>query len=273
MTTPSIPLPLPVTPPDVVSGFDELIARLRSALTRLERDVDRVMRGAERALRLLPASLARGLSAACERLRHIWEQAGQQMQRLWDAFGSPKRVWAAGADWVERYSEPVSRIIGGLGSDRMDADQLWDGSASRAYAATIARQKEAVAALQGIGADLNTALGSVAVAICALWAAVLAAVLAACVELAAAGVAAGSVVFSEGALVFAVGAVSAMLTGLSVGIGAFMLVVERANDALTGLQRRLHDSSGFAPDDSTHTVWPAPRTDRFRDGVAWEMPA
>jgi len=254
-------IPMPV----VIDGFDELIERVRRLLDRLHRGVNQVIDNANRAARWLPGVVADRIVDLCDRFVDLCRRFYDEVLRLLGMCGKPWRLWAAGTAWVEGFSGPISGHVGEMDPVHLAAAYEWDGRAAGAYEDTTARQREALSALQLIGSETHSALGNVAVAICALWATVAAAMLVAAAEIIAAGIAAASIAGVAGAVAFAFGAIGSVLAGIGAGIAAFMLVAERANDAMVTLQQRLNDRSGVGDG------WPGAAGERFRDGERWKL--
>ncbi|GAB2933189.1 hypothetical protein GCM10027280_21220 [Micromonospora polyrhachis] len=250
--------------PVVITKFDELDEQVRRLLVRLSEGIDRVIDTARRSSRLLPN--AAQVDALCVRLRDFWEQVRQGIKRVLEPVGKPWTVWETGAAWAEKFAGPLSAHLGEMNELHLSADYEWDGRAAEMYAAATSRQKEALAALQGIGNDLHTSLGHVAVAICALWAAVVSGLLVAAANLALAVASAVSGIGAPAAVAFLIETLAALASGVAVGIGGFMLVAERANDAMMTLQARLHDKSAL-----DGGQWPAAKSERYRDGASWKL--
>ncbi|MGW0435078.1 hypothetical protein ACWDV4_21375 [Micromonospora sp. NPDC003197] len=250
--------------PVVITKFDELEEQVRRLLARLSAGIDRVIDTARGSTRLLPN--AAQVDALCVRLREFWEQVRQGIKRALEPVGKPWTVWETGAAWAEKFAGPLSAHVGEMNELHLSADYEWDGRAAEMYAAATSRQKEALAALQGIGNDLHTSLGHVAVAICALWVTVAAALLVTCAGLAAAGVSAGTGVGAPAAIGLVISSLVALAQGVAAGITAFMLTVERANDAMTTLRSRLLDKSAL-----DGGQWPASKSERYRDGASWKL--
>jgi len=250
--------------PVVVAKFDELDEQLRRLLVRLSEGVDRVIETARRSTRLLPN--AAHVDALCRRLGEFWQQLRSEINRLLEPVGKPWQVWEAGAAWAERFAGPLSAHVGEMNDLHLSANYEWDGRAAEMYAAATARQKEALAALQGVGTDLHSALGHVAVAICALWAAIVSSVVVAAFGVGAAVASAATGVGAAAAVAAVFGALAALASGVTTGIGGFMLVAERANDAMATLRSRLVDQSALAGG-----RWPSSVGERYRDGADWKL--
>jgi hypothetical protein len=256
----------PIPAPGIVTGFAELVERVRRGIEQLREAIQRVIDNAWRAVRLLPGAIADRIRELC---RQVAEEARRALGRLEqfvaECIGSPAAVWETGATWVQRFAKPLSTDVAEMNSDHLAGDYYWDGKAADAYVTATDRQKNALTALQTIGADIHSALGDVAVGICAMWATAAAGLLTATAAILGAVVAAATVVGAPVSLALVLTALAALLLGLSTAIVGFLLVVERANDGMTTLQNRMNDNSGFGDGD-----WPMSPTERFSDGAAWE---
>ncbi|GAB3140941.1 hypothetical protein GCM10027290_12640 [Micromonospora sonneratiae] len=255
----------PITVPIVIAGFEELVERVRRLLERLSAGIDQVIENARRSTRLLPV-VAEQVASLCDQLDDFRRRLKAEIIRLLSRVGQPWKVWDAGASWVANFAGPLSEHVGEMNDLHLSANYAWDGRAADMYAATTARQKEALVALQSIGADVHTALGHVAVAICALWAAVAAALLMACSGVVAAVASASTGIGAPAAVAFVFEALAALLAGVSVGVGGFMLTAERANDAMATLRNRLFDRSAL-----DGGQWPGSKSERYREGASWKL--
>lgn len=249
--------PLPVG----VAGFDDLLERVRRLLDRVADAADRLVAEATRVARGLPTFLAARVVSLLEDFLAVVRRLFALIDRLVAPAGNPVRVWDVGRRWIDDFAGPLSDQVGKIDPDHLAAGYEWEGRAAEAYLAAAARQRTALAALQSIGADLDTALARLAIGICGLWAAVAAALCSAVIQLAGAALAAASGVGTPAALVLATTSVATACAAVAGGAAAMAALVEWVSDAIGTIRHRLVDHEAF-PDGA----WPAPATSRFNDG-------
>ncbi|GAA4454654.1 hypothetical protein [Phytohabitans houttuyneae] len=256
MTTPlTVPLPVDVT------GFDDLIERVRRLLERVADATDRLVDEALRVARALPAFLAGQVVRLLEELLAMVRRLFALVGRLIAPAGNPVRVWEVGRRWIEDFASPLSDHVGKIDPDHLAAAYEWEGRAADAYLDAAARQRAALTALQSIGGDLDTALARLAIGICGLWAAIAAALCSAVIQLFGAALAAATGVGTPAALILATTSVATACAAVAGGAAALAALVEWVSDAITTIRHRLADHEAF-PDGA----WPPPASARFDDG-------
>lgn len=251
------PLPAPIG----ITEFDALLERVRRLAQQVHDTVQQIVDSATRAIRLLPPLLTGRVVDLIAALTDISRRLFDLVDRLSAPAGRPGTVWATGRRWVEEFGHPLSDHVSKIDPDHLAAGYEWEGRAAEAYEAAAGRQREALAALQSVSADMNLALGRIAIGICGLWAVIAAVLASALVQLVGASVAAGSGVGTPAAVMLATTSVATACAGIAGGAGAFAALVEWVSDSIGTLDQRLHDNSAF-PDGA----WPAPSAARFEDG-------
>lgn len=252
--------PLAAPPPIDVAGFDDLLERVRRLLDRVAEATDRLVDEALRVARALPPFLAGRVVRLLEDFLALVRRLFGLIGRLIAPAGNPLRVWEVGRRWVADFAGPLSDQIGKIDPDHLAAGYEWEGRAADAYLDAAARQRAALTALQSIGADLDTALGRLAIGICGLWAAIAAALCSAVIQLFGAALAAASGVGTPAALMLATTSVATACAAVAGGAAALAALVEWVSDAISTIRHRLSDHEAF-PDGA----WPPPASSRFND--------
>jgi hypothetical protein len=250
-----------VTAPVGVVEFDGLVERVRWLVGEVREAAATVVDRALSVARLLPLPLGARLVHLARRLDELVRRLVELIDGLSEPLGRPGQLWEAGRRWVEDFGAPLSRQVSEIHPDHLAAGYEWDGRAAEAYEAAADRQRAALVALQGVGGELDLALGRLAIAICGMWAAIAAMLASAVVQLTAAALAAGTGAGAPAAIVLAVTSVATVCGGVAGGAGTLSAVVEWVTDSVSALHQRLVDGEAFPGGG-----WPGPSTERFRDG-------
>jgi hypothetical protein len=260
--------------PVVVAGFDEVRELVGRLVERLRALAEQIVSDGIGAVRALPGFLADPVIALAEEFAGIVRRLLDAVDRLTEPAGRPAVVWETGRRWVAEVAGPLSAHISKIDPDHLAAGYEWDGRAAEAYEAAAARQRESLAALQGVGADVDAALGRLAIGICGLWAALAAALASAIVQLIGAAVAVGTGVGTPAGFMFATTSVATACAAVAGGAAAMAALVEWVSDSIGAVRDRLYDNSAY-PDGG----WPMPAVTRFADGsmtdgtpTDWHLP-
>ena len=172
--------------------------------------------------------------------------------------GVPWTLWNHGSDWSGApIAGKISNLVGKATLDETRVDDAWTGPAADAYKNTLPRQKEAMGKLVTYAQQIDDALTKMAIAIGALWLAILSAIIAALVEYLGEGAAASTGVGAPPAAA-AAGVSTAKLLGIISGALDlfFGFIVVTTLPVLKELRQNLTDNSAF-PDGN----WPRSTTD------------
>lgn len=250
-----------MTAPAVVVEFDGVMERVRRLVGEVREAASAVVDRALSVARLMPSPLGVRLVQLAGRLDELVRRLVESIERLSEPLGRPARLWEAGRRWVGEFGGPLSRQVSEIHPDHLAAGYEWDGRAAEAYEAAADRQRAALAALQGIGGELDLALGRLAIGICGMWAALAAMLASAVVQLTAAALAAGTGAGVPAAIALAVTSVATVCGAVAGGAGTLAAVIEWVTDSVAALHRRLVDGEAFPGGG-----WPGASTERFRDG-------
>jgi len=241
--------------------FDALLNRVDDKLRQMreatEHLFDKLQTWAHR-LGPLGHSIMHVLAYVPKLVAKVFEWIGQLIVNP----GVPWTLWNHGNDWSgPPIAGRVSALVGKSTLDEVRVDDFWQGRAADAYKNTLPRQKEALAKIVTAAQQVDDALTKMAIAIGAMWLAVLTAILSAVIEYLAEGAAASTGV---GAPPAAAGAAATTAKVLAIVTGAldvfYIFVVANTLPVIKGLRHDLLDSSAF-PDGR----WPRSTTD-FSDG-------
>jgi uncharacterized protein YukE len=176
--------------------------------------------------------------------------------------GVPWTLWNHGNDWSGApVAGKLSNLVGKATLDETRVDDAWQGPAADAYKNTLPRQKEAVGKLVTYAQQVDDALTKMAVAIGALWLAILSAVISAVVEYIGESAAAATGVGAPPAAAGAAASTAKLLAVVSAALDLFFVfIVANTLPVLKQLRQNLNDNSSF-PDGN----WPRSTTG-FSDG-------
>lgn len=247
--------------PLAVAEFDGVVERVRRLLGEVREAVARVVDRTVAVAGLMPVPMGVRLLGLARRLDDLVRRLVDLIEGLSEPLGRPAVLWAAGRRWLVEFDAPLSRRVSEIHPDHLAAGYEWHGRAAEAYEAAADRQRVALAGLQGVGHELDLALGRLAIAICGMWAAIAAMLASAVVQLTAAAVAVGTGAGMPAAIVLAVTSVATVAGAVAGGAGTLSAVIEWVTDSVSALHRRLIDGEAFPGGG-----WPAPSTGRFRDG-------
>jgi len=176
--------------------------------------------------------------------------------------GVPWTLWNHGNDWAgPPIAGRISNLIGKSTLDETRVDDFWQGRAADAYKNTLPRQKEALAKIVSGTQAVDDALTKMAVAIGAMWLAVLTGILSAVIEYIAEGAVASTGVGAPPAAAGAAATTAKVLAIVTAALDVFyVFVVANTLPVLKDLRQDLYDGGAF-PDGR----WPRSTTD-FSDG-------
>jgi hypothetical protein len=200
-----------------------------------------------------------------EVLKQIPQRIQQFVEWLIDLItnpGVPWTLWNHGNDWSGApIAGKLSNLVGKATLDETRVDDAWQGPAADAYKNTLPRQKEALGKLVTYAQQVDDALTKMAIAIGALWLAILSAIIAAVVEYLGESAAAATGVGAPPAAAGAAVSTAKLLAIVSAALDLFFVfIVANTLPVLKELRQNLSDNSSF-PDGS----WPKSTTD-FSDG-------
>lgn len=176
--------------------------------------------------------------------------------------GRPWDLWSAGNDWSGGpVAGKVSDLVGKATLDETRVDDAWQGPAADAYKNTLPRQKEALSKVVTFAQQIDDALTKMAIAIGALWLAILGAILSAVIELIAESAAASTVVGAPPAAAGFAASTAKLLAIVSAALAAFFaFIVANTVPVMKSLHQNLYDDTAFPGG-----KWPRSTTD-FSDG-------
>jgi uncharacterized protein YukE len=176
--------------------------------------------------------------------------------------GVPWTLWNHGNDWSGTpIAGKISNLVSKATLDETRVDDAWQGPAADAYKNTLPRQKESLSKMVTFAQSIDDALTKTAVAIGALWLAILTAFISAVVEYLAESAAASTGVGAPAAAAGAAASTAKLLALVSAALDLFFVfIVANTLPTLKDLRQDLMDNSSF-PDGH----WPRSTTD-FSDG-------
>ncbi|NUR70098.1 MAG: hypothetical protein HOU81_04710 [Hamadaea sp.] len=241
--------------------FDSLLNRVDDKLRQMREVTEHLFDKLETwAHRLGPLghSIMQVLAYVPKLIGKVFEWIGQLIVNP----GVPWTLWNHGNDWSGApVAGKVSALVGKATLDEVRVDDFWQGRAADAYKNTLPRQKEALAKIVSAAQAVDDALTKMAIAIGALWLALLTAILSAVVEYIAEGAAAATGVGAPPAAAGAAATTAKVLALVTAALDVFFVfIVANTLPVLKSLRHDLLDSSAF-PDGH----WPRSTTD-FSDG-------
>jgi hypothetical protein len=241
--------------------FDSLLNRVDDKLRQMreatEHLFDKLQTWAHR-LGPLGHSIMHVLAYVPKLVAKVFEWIGQLIVNP----GVPWTLWNHGNDWSGApVAGRVSSLVGKATLDEVRVDDFWQGRAADAYKNTLPRQKEALAKIVSAAQAVDDALTKMAIAIGAMWLAVLTAILSAVIEYIAEGAAASTGVGAPPAAAGAAVTTAKVLAIVTAALDVFyVFIVANTLPVIKGLRHDLMDGSAF-PDGR----WPRSTTD-FSDG-------
>jgi phage-related protein len=224
---------------DMINTANDLFAKLRHWLSWL-------------------GPFGHGIAHVLEEIPKKLEEFGKWMWDLITNPGVPWTLWSHGNEWSGApIAGKVSNLISKATADETRADDAWTGVAADAYKNTLPRQHDAMRAIVTSAQQIDDGLAQMAIAIGALWLALLSAIISAVVEFLAESAAASTGVGAPPAAAGAAGTTAKLLAIVSAALDAFVAFI--AYKTLPVLKQLAHNLTDNGPFPDGH--WPRSTTD------------
>jgi uncharacterized protein YukE len=197
-----------------------------------------------------------------EKLQEFWNKVEQFISEP----GSPSALKQAAQAWENSVSKVVSNLTGTLSTDKLQAENDWQGAAANAYKSTIPSQTAALNSVKGIADQLNSSLNNLAGAVITFWVAIGAALLMFVVGLVGAIAACCTIVGTPAGIAAIVGVIVVVLGLITTAILALTSYLNSISTEQASLGQKLNDNSTFP-----NGKWPVSTSDMSDDHGGWQV--
>lgn len=132
---------------------------------RFFEQVNSVMSWVPAPLEHLVDPILRNMALLDKKLGEFWDRVNQ----LWDQPGDSDRLKQVGEQWVSQVGNTLGDVAGTIGLDKLRTTIEWEGSAARAYQATVPPQAAGLNSIKDIAGQMRSSLTSLANSIDMFW--------------------------------------------------------------------------------------------------------
>ncbi|MDT5049041.1 MAG: hypothetical protein QOG75_4939 [Mycobacterium sp.] len=240
----------------ISSGLDELQRKSQS----LEQKLDRTLR-----FIMLPP-VADAIIAGFHQFIEIRDTFIDEAQEFLTQPGWAPALFRIGDMWESKVGTPLSEQAAMMGAGRRAADNSWTGSAARAYHDAADEQQGAAQSMKPLAEKVQDLLSDLGFGLIGFAVGVAFAVTTFVLEMAAAIIAAASVVGAPASPEIAIGAAVTGIGLLAAAIAAFLEYLERIKGAERAITQNLDDTTGM-PDNH----WPDISKKITNGGSTWRV--
>jgi len=251
----------------IEQDFHDTLQKISDGLDKLQKKSQELEQKLNRVLRfVLVPGIADAIIAGFHKFIEIRDKFIDEAQEFLTQPGWPFSLFRIGDMWENQVGTPLSVQAALMGSGRRDADNSWTGSASRAYHDAADEQQAAAQSFKPLAEKVQDLLNDLGYGLIGLAVAVAFAVATFVLEMAAAIIAAASVVGAPASPEIAIAAAISGIGLLGAGVAAFLEFLERIDSSERAIKQNLDDSSGI-PDGH----WPDINKRITGGGSTWKV--
>ena len=251
----------------IEQDFHDTLQKISDGLEKIQQKSHEMEQKLNRVLRfILVPGIADAIIAGFQKFIELRDKFIDEAQEFLTQPGWPFSLFRIGDMWENKVGTPLSVQAAIMGAGRREADNSWTGSAARAYHDAADEQSAAAQSFKPLAEKVQDLLNDLGYGLIGLAVAIAFAVTTFILEMAAAIIAAASVVGAPASPEIAIGAAISGIGLLGAAVAAYLEFLERINSSERAIKQNLDDSSGI-PDGH----WPDINKRITGGGSTWKV--